>query len=128
MPLISGRTGTFKIGTTSYPITRWSLDIEAAMTRSATSASSGWRTGVIGARSATGTATIWPSVATEDIAIGASGTFELAHGDYDGTGERVYSFSGVVTSVSYAVNVDDGTPVSFEVRFESLGAVTISST
>lgn len=128
MPLVSGRTGVFRVGSTTYPITRWSATLEVVVDKAGTSASAGWKTGVVGTRDARGSCTIWPAAVTEEIAEGTTGTFELEHEDYDGTGVRRWSFSGVIKSITKEVDVDNGNAVALQCEFEALGAVTKTST
>jgi hypothetical protein len=126
MPLVSGKTGTLTYSSTAHTITDWTLSLKTEVTKFGTSASGGWKTGVPGTQDASGSATLRPTAAPPPRNTVAS--MILKHGDWDGTGDRTYTFDAVITDVTIAVNVDTGEAVSATVAFEAVGPVTEAST
>jgi len=125
MPYVSGNTGTLTYNSVTYPITDWSLSQKVELAKFATSASGGWKTGVPGTKDASGTCNIKLDAPPPPRGVIAS--MVLKHGDFDGTGDRSYTFQAIITDVTVTVNVDTGEAVSAAVTFEAVGAVTEAS-
>lgn len=126
MPYVSGTTGTLTFNSVAYSITDWSLSQKVELAKFATSATSGWKTGVAGTKDASGTCNIKLDAAPPPRGVQA--TMALKHGDFDGTGDRTYTFNAIITDVTVSVNVDTGEAVSASVAFEAVGSVTEAST
>jgi len=126
MPYVSGTTGVLTYNSVSYPITDWSLSQKVELMKFATSASGGWKTGVPGTKDASGSANI--KLNDPPPPRGVSATMVLKHGDFDGTGDRTYTFPAIITDVTVAVNVDTGEAVSAAITFEAVGPVVEAST
>jgi len=125
MAFVSGNSGTLTFGSTSYVITKWTLSTSVELDKFAHSSSSGVKTGVIGSRDAKGTADIKCDAVPPPV--GTQATMVLAHGDFDGTGLRTYTFPAVIVERSIEVDVDTGKAVSGTISFEAVGAVVEAS-
>jgi len=125
MAYVGGSSGTLTYQSVAYPITDWSLSLKTELVKFATSVSSGWKTGVPGTKDASGSATM--RLTDPPPPRGVAASMVLKHGDFDGTGDRTYTFSAVITDVTISVNVDTGEAISATVTFEAVGPVTETS-
>jgi len=118
MPARSGKTGTVTIGSTSAEVLRWSLDIEAEVSKYG---AGGFKYAVAGVIDVKGSfeAVALPTGAT----VGSAVSLDLAEG---GTGGKTYSGSAVIKKVSVTVVPDTGEIIKYSVDFEGDGEWTIA--
>lgn len=114
----SGKNGTFTVGAVSADVTRWSLDMEAEVSKFGLG---GFKHAVAGVIDVKGSCELVELPA--GVSAGATAELTLAEG---GTGGKTYSGSAIIKKVSVAVVPDTGEVIKYSVDFEGSGEWTIS--
>lgn len=114
----SGKSGTAKIGTTSIEVLRWTLDMEAEVSKYG---AGGFKYAVPGVIDVKGSFECLDIVT--GLTVGGTVTLELAEG---GTGGKTYSGSAIVKKISVTVTPDTGEIIKYSVDFEGDGEWTIA--
>ena len=123
MSVLSGKDGTLYLGTEEVtPVTNWRLEKTSANKPYAANDTGGARGRVPGVKDCTGRL---------EVKATDSGKVPVAEGDAvalalyaDGSGENYYELSAVVDSVRVEVNVSEGRPVAYGIRFSASGPIT----
>jgi hypothetical protein len=113
----SGKSGTVTIGSTAAEVLRWSLDMEAEVSKYG---AGGFKHAVAGVIDVKGNfeAVSLPAGAT----VGAAASLQLSEG---GTGGKTYSGNAIIKKVSVTVVPDTGEIIKYAVDFEGDGEWTI---
>ena len=114
----SGKSGTAKIGTTSIEVLRWTLDMEAEVSKYG---AGGFKCAVPGVVDVKGSFECLNIVT--GLTVGATAALELAEG---GTGGKTYSGNAIVKKISVTVTPDTGEIIKYSVDFEGDGEWTIA--
>ena len=111
----SGKSGTAKIGTTNIEVLRWTLDMEAEVSKYG---AGGFKYAVPGVVDVRGS---FECLNVTGLTVGATAALELAEGD---TG-KTYSGSAIVKKISVTVTPDTGEIIKYSVDFEGDGEWTV---
>lgn len=114
----SGKSGTLKVGTTDAEILRWSLDMEAEVSKYG---AGGFKYAVPGVIDVKGSCEC-VSLPT-GVTPGAEVSLTLAEG---GTGGNTYSGEAVIKKLSATVVPDTGEIIKYSIDFEGDGEWTIA--
>ncbi|MBC7350852.1 MAG: hypothetical protein H5U08_00690 [Thermogutta sp.] len=117
MAVLSGKNGTVTIGTNQIEILRWTLDIEAEVSKYG---SGGWKKAVAGVIDVKGSFEAVDSANIPDAGTEVSLTLT------QGTGGKTYSGSAIVKKVSVTVVPDTGEIIKYSVDFEGSDEWTIT--
>lgn len=111
----SGKSGTAKIGGTSIEVLRWTLDMEAEVSKYG---AGGFKYAVPGVVDVRGS---FECLNVTGLTVGAKAALELAEGDAG----KTYSGSAIVKKISVTVTPDTGEIIKYSVDFEGDGEWTI---
>ncbi|WP_347245382.1 hypothetical protein [Thermogutta sp.] len=114
----SGKAGTLQVGSNQAEILRWTLDMEAEVSKYGAGGFKYGVAGVIDVKGSFETVSL-PTGAT----VGATVTLSLAEG---GTGGKTYSGEAIIKKVSVTVVPDTGEIIKYSIDFEGSGEWTIA--
>ena len=122
MAFFSGKGGLFTYDSVSYPMTKWSADIEVGkIDYTNFKSTGGWRQFLQGFKSGTITAEGPIDTALAEFDMDAGATYELQLG----SGNTIAG-SAVVTKVSYGQDIEDKATIKIEAMMSGAPTVTLA--
>ena len=123
MPVLSGKDGTLRLGGAEVlHLTFWQIEKTAANKPYAANDTGGAKRRLSGAKDCTGRLEV-KATDSAKVPVAEGDTVALAL-HVDGSGDNYYELSAIVDSVRVEVNVSEGRPVAYGIRFSASGPIT----
>jgi len=123
MPVLTGKDGTLRLDETEVlHVTSWQIEKTAATKAYAANDTGGARGRVAGVKDCTGRLEI-KATDSRNIPLAEGDTVALAlHAD--GSGQNYYGLSAIIDAVRVEVDISEGKPVAYLIRFSGSGPIT----
>jgi hypothetical protein len=123
MPVLSGKDGTLRLGGAEVlQLTFWQIEKTAANRAYAANDTGGAKRRVSGAKDCTGRLEVKATDAAK-VPVAEGDVVALAlHAD--ASGDNYYELSAIVDSIRVEVDISEGKPVAYGIRFSADGPIT----
>jgi hypothetical protein len=123
MPVLTGKDGTLRLGGTEVlQLVSWQIEKTAATKAYAANDTRGARGRVAGVKDCAGRLEI-KATDSRKVPLAEGDTVALAlHAD--GSGQNYYGLSAIIDAVRVEVDISEGKPVSYLIRFSGNGPIT----
>jgi hypothetical protein len=123
MPVLTGKDGTLRLGGTEVlQLVSWQIEKTAATKAYAANDTRGARGRVAGVKDCAGRLEI-KATDSRKVPLAEGDTVALAlHAD--GSGQNYYGLSAIIDAVRVEVDISEGKPVAYLIRFSGNGPIT----